>query len=355
MKYRLTIVNSRHLLVILVFLLPVASLVSQSGSSGRDTERLLSQADEALDFGQYVEAIELLIRADRQGSPEARSRLRELESAMSLQPATSWMDDDGHQIEGRLVDFEIAEGLAPSVLATINLGAGQAAIADLPILFEPIRGEAELVSPVTTSEYGLANSRVLSVEDPYVPLVVRARVAFDIDGRLYRFGALERDFSYRPLTRKATLLVIVVDGDDARYQDRNTDRIASALAAEGVSFVAPERLPPPSTFLGPETSRSRRNDAGGASAESVIVVVTAEVVEATQVTLGDRVFDIWQAEVTTSYRVLRTEDRRLLVRVAGPRESGQGASRTQAIAGAIDRAIESLEQHIERSPGDYAW
>ena len=361
MKYRLSIVNSRHLLVILILLLPTVPLVAQSGTSP-DTRRLLNQADEALDYGQYVEAIELLIRADRRGSPEARGRLQELESSMSLQPASSWMDEEGHQIEGRLVDFELAEGLEPSVLATINLGAGQAAIADLPILFEAIRGRAELVSPVTTSEYGLANSRVLSVEDPYAPLVVRARVAFEIDGRPYRFGALERDFSYRPLSREASLVVIVVDGDDVRYQDRNSDRIAGALAREGVSFVSPERLPAPSALLGPEPGGSRRNSPGPdassparSATESVIVVVTAEVLEATQVTLGDRVFDIWQAEVSTSYRVLRTEDRRLLVRVPGPRESGQGATQDQAIAGAVDRAMERLEDHIERSPGDYAW
>ncbi len=335
-----------RLSVILLFV-SVSLLAQNDTAPGDRGDRLVVEAYQALDYGQYVEAIELLIRAQRRGSEEAKARLEELEAAMSLQPAASWLDASGQQVEGRLVDFEANGGLDPAVQATINLGSGQAAVGDLPVLFEAVRGAAEVVSPVATTDYGVANSRVLSVSDPYESLVIRAQVVFHIDGRPYAFEALSRDFSFQPLGRRASLAVVVVDGGEVRYQDRDAGRIAAALGEGGLTFVAPTRLPPPEALLG--TAQ------GEGSAEDVTVVVVAEVVEAEQMTLGERVFDIWTAEVATAYRVLRTEDRRLLRQVVGPRETGQGSTRAQAVAGAIDAALEGLETDIERRPDAYVW
>lgn len=346
MKYRRQSMTAFRLSF--VFLFVSVSLIAQTDADPESREdRLVVAADQALDYGQYVEAIELLVRAYRRDSEEAHARLEELEAAMSLQPAASWLDASGQQIEGRLIDFEAAGGLDPAVQATINLGSGQAAVADLPVLFEAVRGDADLVSPVTTTDYGLANSRVLSVSDPYKSLLVRARVVFQIDDSSYAFEALTRDFSFQPIGRRASLAVVVVDGPEVRYQDRDTARIASALGGEGLSFVSPSRLPSPESLLG--------TSPGQGSAEDVTVVVIAEVVEAEQMTLGERAFDIWTSEVATEYRVLRTEDRRLLRHVVGPRETGQGSSRAQAVAGAIDAALGGLETDIERRPDAYGW
>lgn len=337
MKYRRYSMTAFRLSVIFLFV--CVSLLAQNDAVAR--------ASRALDYGQYVEAIELLIRAQRRGSEAAQARLEELEAAMSLQPAASWLDASGKQIEGRLIDFEATGGLDPAVQATINLGSGQAAVGDLPVVFEAVRGAAEVVSPVTTTDYGLANSRVLSVSDPYESLVIRAQVVFQIDDRPYVFEALSRDFAFQPLGRRASLAVVVVDGSEVRYQDRDTDRIAAALGGEELTFVSQSPLPPPEALLGTAE--------GQGSAEDVTVVVVAEVVEAEQVTLGERVFDIWTAEVATAYRVLRTEDRRLLRQVVGPRETGQGSTRDQAVARAIEAALGGLETDIEGRPDAYVW
>lgn len=368
MKYRRKSMKGSHLLkarpmahlAMLLFLFAADLGVAQSGTEAPDSaDRFLAEAQQALDYGQHVEAIELLIRAHRLGAPEARGRLEELEAAMSLQPGDPWIDDGGHQIEGRLLDFETGGGLEPAVLATINLGAGRAAVADMPIVFEAVSGSADLISPVATSEYGTANSRVLSVENPYEPLVLRARVVFTIDGRPYALESLYRDYTYQPLGRRASFLFLVRDGNELRYTDRNTDRLASALSTEGLEFVAPARLPDPAALLdaGTPGDGNRPAEAGPAAApaENVTVLVVADVLEAAQVTLGERVFDIWQAEVSLSYRVLRTEDRRLLRQLAGPREEGQGSTRAGAVADALERAVADLESRIEGNPGDFSW
>lgn len=342
-----------HLAILLLLLFAADLGVAQSGTEATSrSERLLAEAQQALDYGQHVEAIELLIRAHRLGSAEARARIQELEAAMSLQPADPWIDDRGQQIEGRLLDFETGGGLQPAVLATINLGAGRAAVADMPIVFEAVSGSAELLSPVTTSEYGMANSRVLSVSDPYDPLVVRARVVFTLEGRPYALESLYRDYTYRPLGRRASLLLLVVDGNEVRYTDRDTDRLAAALSAEGLQFAAPAQRPDPAALLG---ARAPGDETRPGPAENVTVLVVADVLDASQMALGERVFDIWQAEVAISYRVLRTEDRRLLRQLAGPREQGQGSSRSLAVADALERAVASLESSIERNPGDFSW
>jgi hypothetical protein len=361
MKYRRKSMKGLHLLM-LVLLFAADLGLAQSGTEATSrSERLLAEAEQALDYGQHVEAIELLIRAGRLGSAEARARLQELEAAMSLQPVDPWIDDRGHQIEGRLLDFETGGGLQPAVLATINLDAGRAAVADMPIVFEAVSGSAELLSPVTTSEYGMANSRVLSVSDPYDPLVVRARVVFTLEGRPHALESLYRDYTYRP-----SLLLLVVDGNEVRYTDRDTDRLAAALSTEGLQFVAPAQRPDPAALLGARApGPGEGNDPGEGStpgddtrpgpAENVTVLVVADVLDASQMALGERLFDIWQAEVAISYRVLRTEDRRLLRQSAGPREQGQGSSRPRAVADALERAVASLESSIERNPGDFSW
>ncbi|MFP4432144.1 MAG: hypothetical protein ACLFPV_12910 [Spirochaetaceae bacterium] len=356
MKGLRVIVTRPMFYLAMLLLLSADSGVAQSGTEVTDrAERLLSEAEQALEYGRHVEAIELLIRGHRLGSAEARARLQELEAAMSLQPADPWIDAGGHQIQGRLLDFETGVGLDPAVLATINLGSGRAAVADMPIAFEAVSGSAALVSPVSTSEYGLANSRVLSVADPYQPLVVRARVEFTIDGRPHILENLSRDYTYRPLGRRASLLFLLVDGNEVRYTDRNIDRLASALSTEGLQFVSPAQRPDPGALLGARSPGDSNGGAGAGPAENVTVLVVAEVLTAEQVTLGDRVFDIWQAHVALSYRVLRTEDRRLLRQLAGPREQGQGSSRSGAVADALERAVGRLESSIEDNPGDFSW
>ena len=355
---RLIVTRPMAHLAMLLLLFAADSGVAQSGTEVRGrAERLLTEAQQALEYGQHVEAIELLIRAHRLGSAEARARLQELEAAMSLQPADPWIDDGGHQIQGRLLDFETGVGLHPAVLATINLGSGRAAVADMPIAFEAVSGSAALLSPVSTSEYGLADSRVLSVSDPYQPLVVRARVVFTIDGRPHTLENLSRDYTYQPLGRRASLLFLLVDGNEVRYTDRNTDRLSSALSTEGLQFVSPAQRPDPGALLGARAPvpGDGNGGAGAGPAENVTVLVVAEVLPAEQVTLGDRVFDIWQAHVALSYRVLRTEDRRLLRQLAGPREQGQGSGRSAAVADALERAVGRLESSIEDNPGDYVW
>ncbi len=338
-----------QLCVILSLVLLSADLPAQS--TGR-AARLVDQAEAALDSGQHVEAIELLIRAQALGSRAATHRLQEIEAAMALLPSDEWLDASGNQIRGSLRDFEVAEGLDPGVLATINLGVGRAVVADLPIVFEVVQGTAQLVSPVATTDYGIANSKILQVEDPYSTLVVRARVAFSVEGESVAFGSVARDFAYRPMGRSAALLTVLVDGESTGYRPRTGDRVAEILGARGIDFVAPKRLPSPEALLG---SRAGPAAADGGAAEAVYVLVVLTVDEAAQVTLGDRRFDIWRAEVSSSYQVLRQDDRRLLRVVDGSRAEGQASNRQGAVNDAIERAMILLVESVEADPNTYTW
>lgn len=327
-------------------------------ATSTDAAQVLGTAEDALRRGRVADAVELFVSVliDADGTDagrRARLRLEELAAGLRLEPSARWLDDQGNQVVGDARILGRDGALYPEVILTASLGGGRSVVADMPIRFRFTRGDGLLNRLVTTSDFGQANTAILSVEPGLAEYIVEAMPVVTVEGGEYAFTTVRREFVYRRAEAAVVLVGVHRSPDGVEAGPATADAAYRGIAEAGGAYYAldgslsPERL----EALLSSTQAQIRSVAEEAGAGFLLLLIV-DISSIRQVELEGRAFEIFQAFGTGTIRLLRASDGELLYTADTTEIRGQGRNEAVALRDGQQRIREAL---AERLISDLPW
>jgi hypothetical protein len=338
-------------------------------------EKLYNDGLASMDKGQISEGITSFVTVlsevsrAKSVSPDAREYARSAEqeltrigAALNLAAGVEWMDRDKNQRSGDSISVGTPKALNPSVTLTYNDGGTRTVITGAPIVFEFVKGGGTLVTPVTTNDYGQANTTITALDNTKSESIVRATVSYRVKGFAYTFKGASRDFAYVPPVRKATLLVMERATMDNGSVYVSAEPVVLDRAFNVLKRIEFQYTPYNGKLLGEQYMKVFGGDLGAIAAlgleegVSYLVMVLSDAYSVKQVELNGKKYDIFKSKSNGTVRVIRTADG--VIQYSGTVQSIDGQANTAekaAIDGfrnTADKLAEKLEadlQEIARS------
>ena len=264
-----------------------------------------------------------------------------------------WLDASKNQISAASVDVGSPSGLNPSVLVTLNFGAGKALVAGAPVSFEFVKGGGLLTSLVNANDYGQANCAIARLEAPNAETIVRASVVYRVKGYSYPFQGVSRDFVYVPPARRATILVLEKAGTRVEADPLILDAVYQQLKRIAFDFSQYNGV-----LLGAQFEKVFGGDPAAIRAlglqkeVSYLVMALNDCYYANQVELQGKKYNIWKSKAQATARIIRVQDGKIMYSLTVDFTDGQGGNLDNAaraaLQGAADLTAARLQQEIAK-------
>ncbi len=262
----------------------------------------------------------------------AKAELTTIGSALVLDASMEWLDENKNQISASILDVGTPKGLQPSVILSYNMGRGRTLVAGAPVIFEFVEGMGTITGYVTTNEYGQANSSVARLDAPNAQSIIRAYLAYTVNGYTYRFRGVERDFAYVPPVRRATILVLERSGAGANQPPVILDPVYNTLKGVAFDFSSYDGV-----LMGGEFMKVFAGDPDAIKAlgmkkdVSYLVMVLNDGLSASQVVFEGKAYNLYKSKTTATTRIIRVADGKILYSGACQGVDGQGSSVDAAV------------------------
>lgn len=324
-----------------------ADAIVSEKTAAAEIDAHLSRAREAIDSRHLSEAIRSYVAvlaicdsfpAFRAKAEEAQSALARIGTRLSLEPSSDWIDAQGTQRS--VTSRDLAKGLAlsPAVFLFESYGDVKSPVPDASITFKFVKNSGSLIPSATTDAYGKANSVVASLDAPGEDAVIRAYPEFSYRGRKYAFADIFRDFAYLPSVKAAKIAVLERSEFGPSDAPRSIAAIATALEPTGIQLSPYNGTLSESLFLkafGGESSALLSFGLSDSLPYAAFALV--DVAAARQMVYDGKSYDIYTAEATISFRIVRA-DGSVLFSLENASAKGQGGTRQAAVADAYGRS-----------------
>lgn len=267
--------------------------------------------DLAFALQSYAEVIQQLKGVSQPGAADLRRQalqwMKEAEKNMTLIVEQDWLDDQGSQKTPTLDALINGSSLLPSVVLTTD--NGRFAVADIPIHFYTLRGEARTSPYVLTDSGGKARCPVSGVSPETEELVIRSVVEFQTPHGAYTLEDVFLDFTYLPSNNQ----ILFLHGAWREEAPVNASVVANALGEAAslddwdLSFIESptqaDRIL--QAFQGdPDALEGIGQGMGGTYA----LIVVSRINEVRQVSYQGQSFQLYTALAESSLRLIRISD-----------------------------------------------
>ncbi len=313
-----------------------------------------------IDRGAFSEGIRQLVTvlaeaeaanlssADAEVVAQTEQELTKIGAALSMETGTEWQDEENNQIRATSLNVAAGKGITPSVILTVNIGAGRALVPGAPVFFEFIKGSGLLTSLSTTNDYGQANCSLARLDNPSQETVIRASLVYQVRGYSYRFQGVERSFVYVPPARKATILVMEKTAERIAEDPVILGSVYNTL--KGVAFDFSQYN---GVLLGDDFARvfggepQAIKNMGLEKEVSYLVLVLNDGYYVNQVELGGKKYNIFKSQTTATTRIIRVVDGKIMYSGTSQGVPGQGGTREKAVLDGFRNAAAAMAQKLE--------
>jgi hypothetical protein len=337
---------------------------AQDEDTVQQMAELLENARDNLFQGKIAEAVKQMVSVlaayDRLGDPpsraselanQAQTELTKMESAIAIEPDSAWLGDDMMQKFGTTLDLS----LQPAVMITYRGETGRSLVSNVPVSFEFVAGSGILTAVVNTDEFGTASCNIARLDNSQEENIVRASLVIRAEGYTYRFKGVERDFIYRPPSRKATILVLERSplgvSDDPFIMDPVFNRIKELE----FDFSLYNGVLSPDDFMRVYEGELKTIERLGLAEDvSYLVVVLNDSYSVRQVELDGKKYNIFVSEARATTRIVRVGDGKIMFQVAVERSKrdsnhGQGGSEEKAVWDVQDKISADMADALENN------
>lgn len=313
-----------------------------------------------VDRGAYSEGIRQLVTvlaeaeaaglsaADAAVVARTEQELTKIGAALTLDTGTEWQDAEKNQIRAGSLEVAAGTGITPSVILTVNIGAGRALVPGAPIFFEFVKGGGLLTSLSTTNDYGQANCSLARLDNPSQETVIRASLVYQVRGFSYRFQGVERSFVYVPPARKATILVLEKTADMVAADPVILDSVYNTLKDVAFDFSQYNGVLLGDDFAKVFGGDPRSITSMGLEKEvSYLVMVMNDGYYVNQVELGGKKYNIFKSQTTATTRIIRVADGKIMYSGTAQAVPGQGGTPEKAVLDGFRNAAAAMAQKLE--------
>ena len=309
-------------------------------------EEYLENAQDSLFQGKIAEAIKQFVSVlavyEELGKPagqardlanQAETELGKMGSAIAIEPESAWLDDKMMQRTARTLDLS----LQPAVMITYRGETGRTLVSNVPVSFEFVQGAGILTGVVNTDEFGSAGCGVARFDNTQEENIIRASLVFRAQGLTYRFEGVERDFVYKPPTRRATILVLERSPLGVSEDPYIVDPVFNRIKELEFDFSLYNGVLSPESFMRVFEGDIKTIAALGLDPDvSYLVVVFNDSYSVRQVELNGKKYDIFVSEARATTRIVRVEDGKIMYQTVVERSKkdgthGQGGSEEKAV------------------------
>jgi len=342
-----------------------------SAAPREESSAILERMDEylrnglaKLDLGAFSEGISQLVAvlAEAQGAARsaeaealkqsAETELGKIRAGLALEAGVEWLDDQKNQISASSIDIGSPAGLSPSVMVTLNFGAGKALVSGAPVLFEFVKGGGLLTSLVNTNDYGQANCAIARLDRPSEETIVRATVVYRVKGLSYVFQGVSRDFVYVPPARRATILVLERAGQKAQADPLILDAVYQQLKKVSFDFSQYNGVLLGEQFLKVFGGDPAAIRAMGLQKEvSYLVMSLNDCYYINQVELQGKKYNIWKSKAQATTRIIRVQDGKIMYSLTVDYTDGQGGNLDNAARAALQGAADLMGGRLAQEVG----
>jgi hypothetical protein len=313
-----------------------------------------------IDRGAFSEGIRQLVTvlaeaeaadlsaADAEVVARTEQELTKIGAALSMETGTEWQDEENNQIRATSLNVAAGKSITPSVILTVNIGAGRALVPGAPVFFEFIKGSGLLTSLSTTNDYGQANCSLARLDNPSQETVIRASLVYQVRGYSYRFQGVERSFVYVPPARKATILVMEKTADMIAEDPVILDSVYNTLKDVAFDFSQYNGV-----LLGDDFAQvfggepQAIKNMGLEKEVSYLVLVLNDGYYVNQVELGGKKYNIFKSQTTATTRIIRVEDGKIMYSGTSQGVPGQGGTLEKAVLDGFRNAAAAMAQKLE--------
>ncbi len=280
---------------------------------------------------------------------KTETELSKVGAGLSMETGLEWMDENKNQISASSIDIGSNKGMNPSIILTLNYGAGKALVSGAPIFFEFVKGSGLLTGFVATNEYGQANSSLVRLDNPNEEGIIRAVLNYRVKNYSYSFKGIERDFVYVPPARKATILVMEKSENMVSEDPVILDAIYNRLKGVTFDFSQYNGILLGDNFMrvfggDPQAIKSMGLEKG----VSYLVMVLNDTYYVNQVELGGKKYNIFKSQTTATTRIIRVVDGKIMYSGTVQAVSGQGGTSQKAIIDGFRNAAEAMSNKIDK-------
>jgi hypothetical protein len=289
----------------------------------------------------------------KQFAKSAEEELNRIGSALSLSAALEWVDREKNQVSASTIDVGTPSARNPSVTLTYSYGGTKTVVSDAPVMFEFLKGEGVLVTPVTTNEYGQANTTITSIANVRAENIVRATVSYRVKGYAYTFKGASRDFAYVPPVKKASILVLeraTLDGGGTYVSAEPVilDRTFNVLKKIDFQYT-----PYNGKLLGDQYMKVFGGENASIKAlgleEGVayLVMVLSDAYYVKQVELNGKKYELYKSKTNGTMRVIRAADGAILYSGTVQSVDGQGNTAEKAVIDGFRATADKMAQKLD--------
>jgi hypothetical protein len=276
----------------------------------------------------------------------AETELSKLGAALSLEAGPEWLDEANNQRTGSTLDVGTPKTLQPSVILTFNMGRGRSLVAAAPIVFGFQRGGGTLTAAVNTNELGQATCSLGRFDSTASEQVIRAAVEYRVEGFIWRFEGVMKDFAYAPPGRKAVILALERTSSGVVQPPVIIDAVFNALKNVDLDFSHYDGALAPDRFL-----KLFAGDPGAIKAlklegdTAYLVTVLNDCTQAKQVVLDGKVYNIWKAPASATIRLIRAADGKIMF--SGTTDAaGQGGTAAKAASDGLAATASAMAKML---------
>lgn len=289
----------------------------------------------------------------KQFAKSAEEELNKIGTALSLSAAVEWMDQDKNQVSGSTLDVGTPNARGPSVTLTYSYGGTKTVVTGAPVMFEFLKGEGVLVTPVTTNEYGQANTTVTSLADVRTENIVRATVSYRVKGYAYTFKGASRDFAYVPPVKKASILVLERATMDDGGTYVSTEPVILDRTFNVLKKIDFQYTPYNGKLLGDLYLKVFGGDnpsikaLGLEEGVAYLVMVLSDAYYVKQVELNGKKYELYKSKTNGTMRVIRTADGAILYSGTVQSVDGQGNTAQKAVIDGFRMTADKMAQKLD--------
>jgi hypothetical protein len=276
----------------------------------------------------------------------AETELGKIAAALSLEAGPEWMDEANNQRTASTLDVGTPKALQPSVILTYNMGRGRSLVSGAPIAFAFERGGGTLTAAVNTNELGQATCSLGRFDDVAAEQVVRAAVEYRVEGFVFRFEGVMKDFAFAPPGNRAVIVALERTPAAVVQPPVVLDAVFNALRGVSLDFshfdgaLAPREFQ--KLFAG---DRSAIAALGLGEDVAYLVTVLNDCTRITQIVVQGKAMNLWKAPTSATVRLIRAADGKILF--SGTAEAaGQGGTGEKAASDGLSAAASAIANLI---------
>ena len=337
----------------------------ESGRIATTLQEYLDVAYDKLDTGLVSEGIlnfvSVLSELSKLKSPAgdladfgstAEEELTKIGSGLSLEASVEWLDANNNQTAASTLDVGTPQAMGPSVTLTYSYGNTKALVSGAPVHFRFVKGSGILVSPVSTNEYGQANTVVTRVDSVNQENIVRASLTYRVKGYSYEFSEATRDFAFVPPVNKASLLVLERGPEGASDDPIILDPVFNVMKTVNFDYAPYNGL-----LLGDDYLKvfGGDNDSivsmGLEEGVSYLVMVLSDNYYVKQVELDGKKYNIFKSKTNVTTRIIRVADGAIIYSASVQDVDGQANTEQKASIDGYRKAADAMAAKLTEEIG----